>query len=182
MPTPPSNPGDSSENLASPQPRVVPPSHPVSPAVSTGLQRPADPRMAPRTNGLIDYTVAFILFLAPWVLSYSDHAVAPVSRTLGALILLYSLCTKYDLGLIRFIPLQVHLFLDLGMALLLAAAPLHFAIWGTPGMMMVVLGLAMGASALLTRHGQKFTRPAIDPATAADRAINPAPPINPNRL
>lgn len=115
--------------------------------------------MLPRTNGLIDYITALTLFLAPWVLSYSDHAVAPLSRTLGAMILGYSLCTKYEMGLIRFIPLQIHLFLDLGMAVLLVAAPLHFAIWGSAGMLMFVLGAMMGASALLTRHGQKFTRP-----------------------
>jgi len=115
--------------------------------------------MAPRTNGIIDYTVALLLMLAPWILSYSDHAVAPVSRALGAMLFFYSFCTKYDVGVLRFIPLQVHLFLDLGMALLLGAAPLHFGIWGAPGMMMVVLGIAMGAAALLTCHGQKFTRP-----------------------
>jgi hypothetical protein len=139
--------------------------------MNTALQRPAHLLMAPRTNAIIDYTVAFILFLAPWLLSYSDHAVAPVSRALGALVLFYSLCTKYDLGVIRFIPLQVHLFLDLGMALLLAAAPIHFAIWGLPGLMMVVLGIVMGMAALLTRHGQKFTRPATEIRTSAERPI-----------
>jgi hypothetical protein len=122
--------------------------------------------MSPRTNGIIDYTVAFVLFLAPWILSYSDHAVAPVSRTLGAMVLFYSLCTQYELGLVRFFPLQVHLMLDLGMAVLLVAAPLHFAFWGFPGLVMVGLGFMMGAAALLTRHSHQFTRP--DPEIQAE--------------
>jgi hypothetical protein len=127
--------------------------------------------MTTRTNGFIDYMVAFVLFLAPWILRYSDHAVTPVSRALGAIILFYSLCTKYEFGLIRFFPMQVHLLLDLGMALLLVAAPLHFQIWGLPGLMMVVLGILMGASALLTRHGQKFTRAQIPPRDSTDDTV-----------
>jgi hypothetical protein len=182
MPTPLTNPGDSSDAYSKQQHSAPPPVSGVSGTTNTALQRPANALMAPRTNGLIDYTVALLLFLAPWILSYSDHAVAPLSRALGALILFYSLCTKYDLGVVRFIPLQVHLFLDLGMAVLLGAAPLHFAIWGFPGLMMVVLGLAMGAAALLTRHGQKFTRPHAEIRSAAEAPIRSARPINPNRL
>lgn len=157
------------------KPSVPPPPRPNPPlgqSVNSALQRPMPNLMAPRTNGTIDYIVAFLLFVAPWVLSYDDHAVAPVSRTLGAMLLGYSLCTKYDLGLLRFIPLQVHLFLDLGMAGLLFAAPVHFGIWGTPGILMVFLGALMGFAALLTRHGQKFTRPSTDIRRTAERPIS----------
>jgi hypothetical protein len=159
MAIPASRPGDSSKELPPEPANKASASQRFAGAMNSALERPMTPGMAPRTNGIIDYAVAFILFLAPWILSYSDHAVAPVSRALGALLLFYSLCTKYPVGLLRFIPMQVHLFLDLGMAVLLVAAPIHFAIWGAPGLMMVGLGLLMGIAALLTRHGQKFTRP-----------------------
>jgi hypothetical protein len=139
--------------------------------MNSALQRPMRLTMAPRTNGLIDYIVAFALLVLPWVLGYTDHAVAPVSRALGALLLFYSLCTKYDLGVLRLFPLQVHLFLDLCLAVLLVAAPVHFDFWGLAGMVMVVLGLAMGAAALLTRHGQKFTRPHVGIREGAERPI-----------
>ena len=157
---------------------VPPASPPASPAkgaiagaVDSALQRPASMGMSQRTNGVIDYIVAFILFLAPWVLSYTDHAVAPVSRTLGAMILFYSLCTKYELGLVRFFPMQVHLFLDAGMAVLLVAAPMHFAFWGVAGLLMAFLGVLMGASALLTRHGHKFHQPNVKVGEGAERPI-----------
>jgi hypothetical protein len=138
---------------------VGPADNGVTRAVNAALQRPARPLMAPRTNAILDLLVVAVLLLAPWVLNFSDHAVAPVARTLGAMLLFYSLCTKYEFGIVRFIPLQVHLFLDLGMAVLLGAAPVHFAIWGLPGIVFVILGILMGVAALFTRHGQKFTRP-----------------------
>lgn len=129
--------------------------------------------MSTRTNGVIDYIVAFILFLAPWVLSYADHeAVAPVTRTLGAMVLFYSLCTKYELGLVRFFPMQVHLFLDAGMAVLLVAVPMYFAFWGTAGLLMAFLGLLMGASAILTRHGHKFHQPAAHLGKVEESPVN----------
>jgi hypothetical protein len=130
----------------------------VAGAVNSALQRPMHLGISSRLNGLLDYTVVLILFIAPWVLGFGDHAVAPVSRALGAALLFYSLATKYELGIIRMIPLQVHLFLDLGTGGLLAAAPIHFNIGGLPGVVFVILGIGMIASALLTHHGHKFTK------------------------
>lgn len=167
------NPGSSSEDYPAKQPAAPPPKGAIAGAVDTALQQPANLGMSTRTNGIIDYIVAFTLFLAPWVLSYTDHAVAPVSRTLGAMVLFYSLCTKYELGLVRFFPVQVHLFLDAGIAVLLVAAPMHFAFWGTAGFLMAFLGLLQMGSAVLTRHGQKFHRPNPTVGEAEEKAIGP---------
>jgi hypothetical protein len=132
-------------------------------AVNSALQRPMHLGISSRLNGLLDYAVALILFIAPWFLGYADHAVTPVSRALGAALLFYSLSTKYELGIIKMIPLQVHLFLDLGTGGLLAAAPIHFNIRGLPGMVFFILGVSMLASALLTHHGHKFTKATTGP-------------------
>jgi hypothetical protein len=132
-------------------------------AVNSALQRPMHLGISSRLNGLLDYAVALILFIAPWFLGYGDHAVAPVSRALGAALLFYSLSTKYELGIIKMIPLQVHLFLDLGTGGLLAAAPIHFNIRGLPGTVFFILGVGMIASALLTHHGHKFTKATTGP-------------------
>ena len=132
-------------------------------AVNSALQRPMHLGISSRLNGLLDYTVVLILFIAPWFLGYADHAVTPVSRALGAALLFYSLSTKYELGIIKMIPLQVHLFLDLGTGGLLAAAPIHFNIRGLPGVVFFILGVSMIASALLTHHGHKFTKATTGP-------------------
>ena len=157
--------------VPSPAPATPPVKGSIAGAVDSALQKPASMGMSQRTNGIIDYIVAFTLFLAPWVLSYSDQAVAPVSRTLGAMILFYALCTKYELGLVRFFPMQVHLLLDAGMAVLLVAAPMHFAFWGAAGLLMAFLGVLMGASALLTRHGHKFHQPNLKVGEPTERPI-----------
>lgn len=133
----------------------------VTDALNSALARPLHMGISSRTNAIVDYTVAFLLFLGPVVSTFADPAVPPVLRSLGAMLIFYSLATKYELGLVRFIPLQVHLFLDLGMAVLLGAAPIHFNVSGIPGFVMVTLGAIMLANSLLTRHGQKFTR--LDP-------------------
>jgi hypothetical protein len=133
----------------------------VNSAVNSALQRQLHLGISSRLNGLLDYLVVLILFIAPWVLGYDDLAVTPVSRALGAALLFYSLATKYELGIVRMIPLQVHLFLDLGTGGLLAAAPIHFNIGGLPGAVFFLLGVGMIASALLTHHGHKFTNAAV---------------------
>jgi hypothetical protein len=135
----------------------------VTDAVNSALVRPLHMGISSRTNAMVDYTVAFLLFLGPVVSTFNDPAVPHFLRALGTMLIFYSLATKYELGLVRFIPLQVHLFLDLGMAVLLGAAPIHFNVTGIPGFVMVSLGAVMLANSLLTRHGQKFTRPHASP-------------------
>jgi len=156
-------------------PPPLPPAPRVSSLVNSALQHPMRLGMSTRSNATLDFVVAFVLILAPWILGYSDHAVTPVSRTLAAMLLFYSLCTKYEFGILRMIPLQVHLFLDLGMAGLLAAAPIHFAIWGLPGLLFMALGITMGVSALFTHHSHKFTRPGVI-RSETDESIRPHRP------
>jgi hypothetical protein len=158
-----------------PLPPTSSPASRASNLVNSALQRPLHIGMSTRTNATLDFVVAFVLILAPWFLSYSDHAVTPVSRTFAAMLLFYSLCTKYEFGILRMIPLQVHLLLDLGMALLLAASPIHFGIWGLSGLLFVVLGITMGVSALFTHHSHKFTRPGLV-RSETDASIRPPQP------
>lgn len=146
------NPEERPENVKTADPKVGPADTGASRAVHSALQKPMRPTMKPRTNGILDLIVVAVLFVAPWVLNFSDHAMSPVSRALGAMLLFYSLCTKYELGLVRFIPLPVHLFLDLCMAVLLGAAPIHFAMGGFPAFVFVVLGVIMAVAAFFTRH------------------------------
>ncbi|HEX8299520.1 MAG TPA: hypothetical protein VF594_10220 [Rubricoccaceae bacterium] len=80
-----------------------------------------------RTHGVLDYLTGLILVAAPWLLGFADggaETIVPVALGLGALA--YSLFTDYELGLVRRIPMPVHLMLDLGSGLLLAASPWLF--------------------------------------------------------
>lgn len=76
-------------------------------------------------HGVLDYVVGIILILTPWIFGFSDlRGVAmwtPI--VLGAAIVVYSLLTNYEFGLIKAIPMTYHLGLDYIIGILLITAP-----------------------------------------------------------
>lgn len=77
-----------------------------------------------RVHGVLDYVVGAILACSPWIFGFSDHRTAtlvPVALGLGAIA--YSLVTDYELGLVRLLPMNAHLTIDLLSAAFLLASP-----------------------------------------------------------
>jgi hypothetical protein len=117
-------------------------------------------------HGILDYFVGVLLIAAPWLLGFADDIAAtyiPVVLGMGAL--LYSLLTNYELGLIRVIPFSVHLVLDVGSGLLLAASPWLFAFSDRVYLPHVLVGIFEVMAGLLTRNA---------PAPVLGRAHHPA--------
>jgi hypothetical protein len=80
-----------------------------------------------RIHGVIDYLVGLLLIAAPFLLGFADGTAAQwVPMILGAGAILYSLMTNYELGLVKVIPMPVHLGLDIGSGALLAVSPWLF--------------------------------------------------------
>ncbi len=80
-----------------------------------------------RTHGVLDYLVGILLILAPWLFGFSDGSAAQwVPMILGLGVIVYSLLTDYELGVMRLIPMPVHLWLDIGGGVLLLASPWLF--------------------------------------------------------
>lgn len=80
-----------------------------------------------RVHGIIDYLTGALLILAPYLFGFADGSIAhwlPV--ILGALTILMSLITRYELSAAKLIPLPVHLAVDFAAGLLLAASPWLF--------------------------------------------------------
>lgn len=75
-----------------------------------------------RVHGMLDYLVGALLIIAPWFFAPPGAATA-VPVTLGFAALAYSLFTDYELGVVRRIPMPVHLNLDLASGLALLASP-----------------------------------------------------------
>jgi hypothetical protein len=75
-----------------------------------------------RVHGVLDYLVALLLIGGPLVHGWHGPA-AWVPMALGAATLVYSLCTDYELGVLRRLPMPVHLWLDALSGLLLIASP-----------------------------------------------------------
>lgn len=78
-------------------------------------------------HGVLDYLIGVLLIAAPWLFGFADGSVAQwVPVILGAATIVYSLITRYELGVAGIIPMPWHLGLDFVAGLVLAASPWLF--------------------------------------------------------
>lgn len=75
-----------------------------------------------KTHGVLDYLSVVTLLVAPRALGWGPR---PTTLLTGAATgtLVYSLLTRYELGLKKLLPMPVHLALDAASGVLLCAAP-----------------------------------------------------------
>jgi len=124
-----------------------------------------------RVHGIVDYIVGALLIVAPWLFGF-DHGGAEtwVPVALGTTTIVYSLCTDYERGVLRLIPMEAHLGLDLANAVLLAASPWLFGFRALVWAPHVVIALIEICTVLLSQreprdlyraqpHGEPRRRP-----------------------
>src|SRR4051812_17567135 len=105
-----------------------------------------------RIHGMMDYAMGLLLMAAPWLFRFARGGPETwVPVLLGGGAFLYSLATDYELGLVRVIPMPVHLGLDAASGLLLAASPWLFGFSSFVWMPHLILGLLEAGSALVTQ-------------------------------
>jgi hypothetical protein len=81
-------------------------------------------RIPTRVHGMLDYALGALLMGLPWLLGFADggpETWVPVG--LGAGVVLYSLFTDYELGVVRKLHMPAHLWLDALGAVLLMVSP-----------------------------------------------------------
>lgn len=87
-------------------------------------------------HGVLDYLVGIALIAAPWIFgfAYVGGAAVIVPIVLGIALILYSLVTRYELGIpgIKFLPMPYHLVIDFLAAAFLAASPWIFGFYNHP--------------------------------------------------
>ena len=75
-------------------------------------------------HAVLDYLSAAVLIAAPWLLHFDDSAYATYTAVIaGGLILVLSLFTRYEGGLIRKVSMWTHLAFDVTLGAVLAASP-----------------------------------------------------------
>lgn len=104
-----------------------------------------------RVHGMMDYLMGVVLMIAPWVLGFRPGPETWVPVALGAGALVYSLLTRYELGVYGIIPMPVHLGLDAVSGLLLMASPWLFGFADHYWVPHVVFGVAELGAAAMTR-------------------------------
>ena len=105
-----------------------------------------------RVHGFMDYSMGVLLMAAPWLFGFArGGAETWVPVILGAGVILYSLLTDYELGLVRKLSMPAHLLLDALGGILLAASPWLFGFSDWVWVPHVIFGLLEIGAALMTR-------------------------------
>jgi hypothetical protein len=80
-----------------------------------------------KTHGYIDYIMGIFLLASPSLFSLNMQGMESIIFYInGAAVILYSLLTNYEVGLIKIIPMKGHLILDILSGIFLAASPWLF--------------------------------------------------------
>src|SRR5438309_653347 len=105
-----------------------------------------------RIHGVIDYATGLVLIAMPWLLGFATGGAAQwVPVVLGAGVIVYSMLTNYELGLVRTLPMPIHLVLDAGGGLLLAVSPWLFGFADRTWVAHVAVGLFEIVMSVVTR-------------------------------
>lgn len=116
-----------------------------------------------RVHGMLDYGMGVLLIAAPWLLNFArGGAETYVPVVLGVGVILYSLITRYELGVLKVLPMGAHLAMDFFGGLFLAVSPWLFGFNDYIVWPHVLFGiLEMGAALMTQRY------PALSHAAAA---------------
>jgi len=103
-------------------------------------------------HGVIDYLWGLALFASPWVLGFSDVPEAKwVAVVFGVGAILYSVFTAYEVGVLRIVPMPLHLVLDGVAGMLLAASPFVLGFSEQVYLPHLLFGLFSIVASLVTR-------------------------------
>lgn len=100
---------------------------------------------------MIDYVMSLLIMGSPWLFGFAaGGAETWVPVIVGAMGLIYSICTNYELGVVRTLSMRTHLNLDMASGALLAVSPWLFGFAETVYMPHLILGIAEVGAALMT--------------------------------
>ena len=107
-----------------------------------------------RIHGYLDYLMGLLLMAAPWLFGFAIGGAAQwLPFFLGVGVIIYSILTDYELGLLKVIPMKAHLVIDLMGGILLAASPWIFGFADEVFLPHLLLGIAeIGASLATKQH------------------------------
>lgn len=104
-----------------------------------------------KTHGYMDYIMGIFLIAAPSLFNLEMNTIQSyVFYAAGGAVILYSILTNYELGLLRVIPMKIHLILDIVSGLLLAASPWLFQFSDRVYKPHLILGIIEILAAVLT--------------------------------
>lgn len=81
-----------------------------------------------RLHGMMDYIVGIVVVASPWIFGFADDSGTAkwTFIVIGLVILATSLMTNYELGVMKVIPMHMHLWADAVVGIVLALSPWIF--------------------------------------------------------
>ena len=80
-----------------------------------------------KVHGVLDYLYVLILFFIPTIFHFSTNGAPTLTMdVISSTVLVYSTFTKYELGISKYLPMRIHLLLDIIIGIFLAASPWVF--------------------------------------------------------
>lgn len=80
-----------------------------------------------KVHGILDYLMGALLMATPWLLGFEDNTLITwIPVILGGSTVFYSLFTNYEPGLVKLLPMPLHLIINFLSGLLLATSPWLF--------------------------------------------------------
>lgn len=111
-----------------------------------------------KLHGVLDYVVGIILIASPWIFNFDNGTAAQwVPVIIGIMVLLMSLMTNYELGMIKKIPMATHLTMDVIAGIILALSPWIFGFADQVYLPHLVIGIFSIGTGLMTErvpHGR----------------------------
>ena len=107
-----------------------------------------------RMHAMMEPIAALLVIAAPWIFGFSDvDSATTLSVVIGVAILLTGMSTRWRWSLVKLIPLRTHFIVDVGIGVLLIAAPWIFGFGdeGGAARFFVIAGVLELGTALMTR-------------------------------
>ncbi len=110
-----------------------------------------------KVHGMLDYLSGALLIASPWLFDFANGEAAQwVPVIVGATILLMSILTDYEAGLVKKIPMSTHLTMDVLGGLLLAASPWIFGFADYVYLPHLILGIMEIGAGLMTERTPSY--------------------------
>jgi hypothetical protein len=117
---------------------------------------------------MLDYVIGALLIVAPWLFDFANGGPEQwVPIILGAGVIVYSLMTDYELGVMKVIPMPTHLMLDIAGGVVLAVSPWVFGFADTIWWPHLIVGLLEIGAGVMTQTRPQYDRTDIDRSVRA---------------
>lgn len=109
-----------------------------------------------KIHGFLDYSLAVVLIILPFILNFPEGAAIWVPIILGAGTILYSLMTDYEMSAAKIIPMKMHLALDFFAGAFLIATPWLFGFADEILWPFLIIGICELGAALMTSRKPSY--------------------------